>query len=135
MDLSLRFCECLIRAEVYSEEEEGLACLEERAGEGGGTLGSLVGVRLSGIVSWVRMDDHLLDTPGVTEGLRCLERLRRSLWRLIWSLSLCLESLVTEEPRNIGDLVTRGEGGGAIGVTEHPLRLVSEIIMTSSSVK
>ena len=46
MDLSLRFCECLIRAEVYSEEEEegGLACLEERAGEGGGRLGSLVGV-------------------------------------------------------------------------------------------
>ena len=50
MDLSLRFCECLIRAEVYSEEEEeeGLACLEEeRAGEGGGTLGSLVGVWLN----------------------------------------------------------------------------------------
>ena len=47
MDLSLRFCECLIRAEVYSEEEEeGLACLEERAGEGGGTLGSLVDVWL-----------------------------------------------------------------------------------------
>ena len=42
-----------------------------------------------------------------------------------------LESLVTEEPRDIGDLDTRGEGGGAIGVTEHPLRLASEIMMRS----
>ena len=37
----------MIRAEVY-REEEGLVCLEEeRAGEGGGTLGSLVGVWLN----------------------------------------------------------------------------------------
>ena len=42
-----------------------------------------------------------------------------------------LESLVTEEPRDIGDLDTRGEGGGAIGVTEPALRLASEIMMRS----
>jgi len=60
-------------------EEAILACLEARAGEGGGTLGSRVGVCLSGIVSWVRIEDHLLDTPGVTEGLRCLVIMSRSL--------------------------------------------------------
>ena len=64
------------------------------------------------------------------EGLRCLVMRRVSLWRLIWSLTRCLESLVTEEPRAIiGCLVTRGEGGGAIGVTEPDLRLASELIM------
>ena len=42
-----------------------------------------------------------------------------------------LESLVTEDPRDMGDLVTRGEGGGAIGVTEPALLLVSEIMMDS----
>ena len=31
----------------------------------------------------------------------------------------------------MGDLVTRGEGGGAIGVTEPALRLASEIMMDS----
>ena len=55
----------------------------------------------------------------------------RSLWRLIWSLSLCLESLVTEEPRDIGCLDTRGEGGGAIGVVTEPDLLEEELIMGS----
>ena len=104
-------------------------------------------VHLSEIVSWVRIEDHLLDTPGVTvkhnyhirhdvmmtspEGLRCLVIMSRSLWRLIWSLSLCLESLVTEEPRDIGCLDTRGEGGGAIGVVTEPDLLEEELMMGS----
>ena len=45
MDLSRRLRDCLIRAEVYSEEG-GLAGLEDVTGEGGGTLGSLEGVGL-----------------------------------------------------------------------------------------
>ena len=63
------------------------------------------------------------------EGLRCLLIISLSLWRLIWSLSLCLESLVTEEPRDIGCLDTRGEGGGAIGVVTEPDLLEEELMV------